>query len=301
MSISVSARDGATISRLAPVKINLALHVTGQRANGYHELEMIVAFGDFGDHISVTPALHDDFTVSGYYAPFIPLNNDNLVLKARDLLRMQNPSICTPVHIHLEKKLPIAAGIGGGSTDAAAALTALNELWQLNLPYETLLELGLQLGADVPMCLHSQQNGAPLLVRGIGEDLSPLVEFPTLHILLINDGTALATPTIFKALHKRDNPSLIAPDAFQSIDEVCAYLHETRNDLFKPAETLAPQLQSHLHELAASGADFVQMSGSGATCFAIFSTRENMLQAKQQIRQAHPDWFVVTTQTYGSH
>ncbi|MFK4824217.1 4-(cytidine 5'-diphospho)-2-C-methyl-D-erythritol kinase [Paenochrobactrum sp. BZR 588] len=292
--------DNATISRLAPVKINLALHVTGQRPNGYHELEMIVAFGDFGDRILVSPADHDDFTVSGYYAPLIPLNGDNLVLKARDLLRAQNPAKCRPVHIHLEKKLPIAAGIGGGSTDAAAALTTLNELWQLDLSDETLLALGLQLGADVPMCLHSQKSGAPLMVRGIGEELRPLNQFPALHILLINDGTALATPTVFKALKKRDNPPLPPPKVFQSSAEVCAYLRNTRNDLFKPAETLAPQLQSHLQELAALGADFVQMSGSGATCFAVFSNPDIMKKAKQAIRQAHPNWFAVTTQTYGS-
>lgn len=292
--------DGATISRLAPVKINLALHVTGQRANGYHELEMIVAFGDFGDHISVTHAQNDHFTVSGYYGSYIPLNSDNLVLKARDLLRAHNRDIATPVHIHLEKKLPIAAGIGGGSTDAAATLTALNELWQLNLPQDQILELGLQLGADVPMCLHSQQNGTPLMVHGIGEKLTPLKNFPSLHILLINDGTALATPVIFKSLTKRDNPSLTAPPALQTTADICSYLRNNRNDLFQTAQTLAPQLQSHLNALAGLGADFVQMSGSGATCFGIFASPQQMHKAKETIRQLHPDWFVVSTQTYGS-
>jgi 4-diphosphocytidyl-2-C-methyl-D-erythritol kinase len=292
--------DCATISRLAPVKINLALHVTGKRENGYHELDMMVVFGDFGDRIRVQHTEQDEFTVSGYYAPFIPLNSDNLVLKARDLLREQNPLKCSPVHIHLEKKLPIAAGIGGGSSDAAASLSALNELWQLNLPQEKLLELGLQLGADVPMCLHSQQNGSPLIVRGIGEHLRVLEHFPSLHILLINDGTALATPAIFKNLQNRNNAPLPELSAFQTPNDVCNYLSTTRNDLFHPAELLAPQLQSHMDELKKLGADFVQMSGSGATCFAVFSSPELMNEVKLTIRQYHPDWFAVTTQTYAS-
>lgn len=300
MTITATVTDEATICRLAPVKINLALHVTGRRSNGYHELEMIVAFGDFGDKISVNSVEKDSFTVSGYYSSLIPLNADNLVLKARDLLRALNPEKCTPVHIHLEKKLPIAAGIGGGSSDAAATLTALNELWQLNLPHEKLLELGLQLGADVPMCLHSQQHGTPLIVGGIGEELTPLKDFPILHILLINDGTALATPTIFRNLQNRNHKSLPQPPAFKNINDVCSYLATTRNDLFSSAATLAPQLESHLNELTRLGANFAQMSGSGATCFAVFTKAEQMHEAKKIIRLLHPDWFVVTTQTYGS-
>ncbi|MGU3574650.1 4-(cytidine 5'-diphospho)-2-C-methyl-D-erythritol kinase [Brucellaceae bacterium C25G] len=300
MTITAPTFETRVVSRLAPVKINLALHVIGKLETGYHELQMIVAFGDFGDNITVHPSAEDQFTVSGYYAPLVPLNQDNLVLKARDLLRLQAPEKSQPVHIHLEKKMPVAAGIGGGSADAAAVLSALNTLWQLEIDQQKLYEIGLKLGADVPMCLHSQQSGAPLFVEGIGEELTILDNFPKLNVLLINDGTALATPDIFKALQKRDNPPLAAMPSFNSTYDVCAYLKDTRNDLFQPAQMLAPQLEDHLNTLSALGADFVQMSGSGATCFAIFDDAEVMEEAKHRLRHSHPEWFVVSTRTYGS-
>ena len=154
---------------LAPAKINLALHVTGQRADGYHLLDMLVVFACDGDRIIVSPADHDSFTVSGRFAAAVPTDERNLVIRARDALRAQAPGTATPVAIHLEKNLPIAAGIGGGSSDAAATMLALNAYWQLGLSFDTLLAIGLTLGADLPMCLHGAARGTPVLARGIGE------------------------------------------------------------------------------------------------------------------------------------
>jgi 4-diphosphocytidyl-2-C-methyl-D-erythritol kinase len=297
MNKHVPLYAGQTISLLAPAKINLALHVTGRREDGYHLLESLVAFAGFGDQVEVSSAATDSFTVTGPFASAVPGGTDNLVLKARDALRARFPSRATPVVIHLTKNLPIASGIGGGSSDAAAALTGLNQLWALGLDVNALCKIGLTLGADLPMCIHGQHSGAPLIARGIGETLAPIGRFPALPIVLVNDGTALSTPQVFKALIRGDNPPLPSPAEFQTIDAVCAYLRETRNDLYAASLTLAPALSRVLGLFAESGASFAQMSGSGATCFAVFSDIEKAARAAASIKERHPGWFVVASET----
>jgi len=288
---------GETISLLAPAKINLALHVTGRRDDGYHLLESLVAFAGFGDRIDVSPAQEDRFTVMGPFAQAVPTDAANLVLRARDALRARFAAKALPVEIVLEKRLPIASGIGGGSSDAAAALIALNRLWGLGLDMEALCEIGLTLGADLPMCLHGQQAGLPLLARGIGEALHPVSRFPSLPIVLANDGTGLSTPRVFQALARRDNPPLPSPPAFSTIEAVCAYLRQTRNDLYAASLTFAPALAGLLDLFAQAGARFAQMSGSGATCFAVFHDHAAAAQAAAFLRETHPHWFVVATET----
>lgn len=287
------------VHRVAPAKINLALHVTGRRDDGYHLLDMLVVFADYGDRISIEEAHHDSFSIDGRFAHGIPLDSGNLVIRARDALKQYAGRDLTPVAIHLEKNLPVASGIGGGSSDAAATLLALNEIWQLGLDLDTLTELSLKLGADLPMCLHGAAIGTPLVARGIGEHLTTVAQMPPLPLLLVNDGTAVATPDVFGALTKRDNSSLPSPSE-SGIETICAYLGSTRNDLLPAALTLAPQIENKLDLLRMRGALFAQMSGSGATCFAIFNDQQSADDAASKIRAQEPDWFVVSTQTTAS-
>ncbi|WP_425349354.1 4-(cytidine 5'-diphospho)-2-C-methyl-D-erythritol kinase [Falsochrobactrum shanghaiense] len=294
-----AAMDGQSVTRLAPAKINLALHVTGRRDDGYHLLDMLVAFADTGDLIHIEKSKADQFYVSGRYKDGVPLNSGNLVLKARDALREKFGRVLPAVTIHLEKNLPIASGIGGGSSDAAATLLALNDLWELGLGLDELAALGLALGADLPMCLHGAASGTPLVARGIGEELSPVAHMPALSMLLVNDGTAVSTPEVFRALQSRDNPAMPQP-AFHSLESLCRYLRATRNDLLGAALTLAPHIAQKLDMLRGHQALHAQMSGSGATCFAIFATQEDAEQAAMALRSKHPGWFIAATRTTGS-
>lgn len=285
------------LTATAYAKLNLALHVTGQRADGYHLLDTLVAFADYGDEISVSHAQEDSFTLSGRFGACLPASGDNLVLKARDLLRANFAQHSTPVALHLEKKLPVASGIGGGSSDAATALALLIKLWNIQ-PEQSLLEqICLQLGADVPMCLHGQLHGGALIAKGIGEELQTLPNLPVLPLVLINDGTAISTPQIFKHLHKRDNPVLPEISVSHSHTELCDYLKTTRNDLLQPAAEIAPQLSQILSLLRDSGAQYAQMSGSGATCFGIYATLSEAQQAAEQLQQQNPLWFICASTT----
>jgi 4-diphosphocytidyl-2-C-methyl-D-erythritol kinase len=188
----------------APAKINLALHVVGRRDDGYHLLESLVVFTRFGDRVTIAPADVDQFTVTGPYAPMVPTDESNLVLRARNALRHALPrNTAFPVSISLEKKLPPASGIGGGSSDAAATLKGLAGLWS-GADRVLLEKIGLSLGADVPMCLSS----SPALVSGIGERIERLPSFPPLFIVLVNPGVEVSTPAVFSRLKSRNNPRL---------------------------------------------------------------------------------------------
>lgn len=305
--MTLPSLDAATIqqslalTQLAPAKINLALHVTGQRSDGYHLLDMLVAFTEFGDKIHASCTTQDHFEISGPYAANIPATPDNLVLRARDAMRAMRPKACGPVSLILEKHLPIASGIGGGSSDAAATMIALNQLWGLALTAEQLCHESLKLGADVPMCIIGQLSGSPLLARGIGDEITAAAQMPALPIMLINDGTGIATPDVFRRLKFRDNPPLAQMRAMADVAAVCDYLEQTRNDLFAPATMLAPALPERIDLLRQTGGNYVQMSGSGATCFAIFTNQADADMAAQTIRQEHLDWFVVATRTRPTH
>jgi 4-diphosphocytidyl-2-C-methyl-D-erythritol kinase len=198
----------ASLAEHAPAKINLALHVTGRRPDGFHLIESLAVFTRHGDRVTVTAASEDSFSASGPFGAEIPLDGGNLVVRARDALRslaaLHSVRQPQPVSIHLTKHLPIASGIGGGSSDAAATLTALNRLCSFGLTSEQLTEIGQQLGADVPMCLYS----SPLIARGIGEQIEPAAGFPALPMVLVNPGVAVSTPEVFRALASRENAGL---------------------------------------------------------------------------------------------
>lgn len=279
-----------TLTVFAPAKINLALHVTGQRPDGYHLMDMLVAFADFGDAIAVSPADGDEFIVEGPFARTIPLDGGNLVLRARDALRSAfGAALCPPVSVRLTKNIPPASGMGGGSSDAAATLKGLTALWAL--ANADLAGIGVSLGADVPMCLAAR----PLRGRGIGEILETLPAFAAFDAVLVNPGVEVATPAVFKALAKKDNPPLPDNHPLQTPQDVAAFVKASRNDLQTPALTLAPEIGGALAALAATGSLAHRMTGSGATCFGIFSSQPDAERAAAAIRAEHPGWFVAAT------
>lgn len=284
----------APLESAAPAKINLALHVTGQRADGYHLIESLVVFAGPGDRVAVEAADQDDFSVTGPFASSLPAAEGNLVLRVRDLLRLYFGAAAQhPVALKLEKNLPVASGIGGGSSDAAAAFRLLVRHWKLDASQEDLARIALELGADVPMCLASR----PLVARGIGEKLEPAAGFPSLPLLLINPGVPLETRAVFARLVKRANQGLGALPRCESLAGIVRWLHSTRNDLQAPALSLLPEIADALGLLDAQGALLSRMSGSGATCFGIFGSAEAAEEAAGKITRQRPGWFVCPTAT----
>ena len=284
------------VARQAPAKINLALHVMGRRADGYHRLESLVTFTRLGDRITISPSDEDRFSVRGPFETRVPRDRSNLVLRARDGLRVAFPALTEqPVAIDLEKNLPVASGIGGGSSDAAQALRGLAELWHIR-DHDALTAIGQGLGADVPMCLAAH----PLTARGIGEILEPLNGFPSLPLVLVNPGVELSTPAVFRTLVSRDNPPLPSLPSGLDVAAICNWLAASRNDLEPPAIALAPAVAETLRALEASGAAVARMSGSGATSFGLFETKEAAHEAAAAIAQAHPGWWVAATETIAS-
>ena len=282
-----------TISENAPAKVNLALHVTGRRHDGYHLLDTLVVFTEAGDRVSIRRSEQDAFAISGPFSPNLPTDGSNLVLRARDMLRTLAGECAVPVAIALEKNLPVASGIGGGSSDAAAALRALARLWNVELAADELAQAALALGADLPMCLAAR----PLFARGIGEALTPVEGLPRLHVVLANPGVVVATPAVFAALERRDNPPLPALPARPDFAAFAGWLEAARNDLEAPAIAIAPQIASCLAALRDAGAALARMSGSGATCFGLFPSRQDAAQAASAIAAAHPSWYIVATST----
>jgi len=286
----------AELTFLAPAKINLALHVTGRRDDGYHLLDSLVAFTAFGDRVHAAASDTDRFSITGRYAAGIPDGGDNLVLRARDLLRRLSPhQPCGPVDIRLEKNLPVASGVGGGSSDAAATLLALLRLWNLPLAQDQLADAALALGADLPMCLAAR----PLVARGIGEMLTPAA-LSALPLVLANPGIAVPTPAVFRALGRRNNPPLRALPRVSGPQEMAAWLDITRNDLEAPARVTAPAIGDALDALRQEGAAVARMSGSGATCYGLFADMPSARDAANAIAARRPDWFVVATRTRSS-
>lgn len=285
----------------APAKINLALHVTGRRADGYHLLDTLVTHGGAADLVSaaLAPAQAGDgapritLTITGRFGARLDAGPDNLVVRAARLLAdaaMGAGARPGDVALSLDKQLPLASGIGGGSSDAAATLRLLNRLWRLELSRNDLARLALPLGADVPMCVW----GATLRARGIGETIEILPALPELALVLVNPGVAVATPAVFRALATRDNPPLPAlPDRFADLDALVGWLAATRNDLQAAALTVAPAIGAALAALAGQpGCRLARMSGSGATCFGLFADRTAADAAAMAIAAQRPGWWV---------
>ena len=267
----------------APAKVNLALHVTGRRGDGYHLLDSIVVFAGAGDWLTLNASEALSLTVTGPRAAGVPADRRNLIWRAAELFPPGPGAAIT-----LDKHLPHAGGIGGGSADAAAALCGLSDLWGLAMPGA---EAILSLGADVPVCV----AGCPMRMSGIGEVLTPLPPLPPLWLVLVNAGVEVPTGAVFSALARRENPALPAlptegwADAAGFADWLC----HTRNDLEPPAHAQVPVIGDVLDRLAARpGCLMARMSGSGGTCFGLFGTESTAAEAAQAIAAAQPDWWV---------
>jgi 4-diphosphocytidyl-2-C-methyl-D-erythritol kinase len=276
----------------APAKINLALHVTGRREDGYHLLDTLVTFADRGDVLIARDAEQDALTLSGPFSHLLQADalQDNLVIKARDALRqalMAKGITTCPVAIHLEKNLPVASGIGGGSADAAATLRALLRLWNADLPAASLRAIALQLGADVPMCLHSK----PLRATGIGEVVSPVPTLPRFGLVLGNPLKGVSTPSIFKAMTRRDYPPIAALPTTSNLDDWLMALSQMRNDLEATARQLCPEIAVISQLISETGAELTRMSGSGATCFGLYRSVEKAEKAVKALQAIRPDWY----------
>ncbi|MCE8524705.1 4-(cytidine 5'-diphospho)-2-C-methyl-D-erythritol kinase [Ruegeria pomeroyi] len=266
------------IEVFAPAKINLTLHVTGQRDDGYHLLDSLVVFADVGDTVRVTPADRLSLDIDGPEAGGLDAEPDNLVLRAARLLAPDRGAAIT-----LTKRLPVASGIGGGSADAAAGLRALAQLWDMSLPEP---EQVLSLGADVPVCL----SVMPRRMRGIGEQLDHVPPLPAMDILLVNPRVAVSTPTIFRTLAEKNNPPMERDlPRWRDLPDFAGWLANQRNDLALPAIAQQPVINEVIDALSEAGALFAGMSGSGATCFGLFSPDHP--PAEPVLRRRHPDWW----------
>jgi 4-diphosphocytidyl-2-C-methyl-D-erythritol kinase len=265
----------------APAKINLALHVLGRKDDGYHELDSIVAFADIADRLTFVEAPEWGLDISGPFAQGLRNAPDNLVLRAARAFAEAYPS--RKYRITLEKHLPVAAGLGGGSADAAACLRALARLAGIS---DDLSELAISLGADVLVCL----VGRTCRMRGVGEHVQVLDGFAPLPAVLVNPGVEVATADVFAKLALEHGDKAVAGLVAD------ADLAQCRNDLTAPACALAPVIGEVLAALADEpDLRYARMSGSGATCFGIFSSSEAAGEAARHIAQAHPDWWVKPT------
>ncbi len=279
------------LTEFAPAKVNLTLAVGAARADGYHPLESIVAFTDWGDEVAATPA--GELTLKLEGAGAAPLRGDpqNLVLKAAFALRAAAERPELGAALTLTKTLPVAAGLGGGSADAAAALRLLNRLWDIGFSTRQLAEIGTVVGADVPACVHAR----PLLMTGIGDKITPLVAWPALHAVILNPGVPVSTAEVFKAFD--DGAPAPLPDAKPPVagefETALARLSAGRNDLEAPARSIAPAILAAMDALAAApGARLTRMSGSGASCFALFEDAGAAGAAAAGLAARHPSWSV---------
>ena len=286
------------VTEFAAAKINLALHVTGKRENGYHLLDSAVMFAsDTGDTLEVSPADQDSFSVSGPFSEHLEADAGNLVLQALAALRASFPGQVQPCAVTLHKHLPVASGIGGGSADAAAALRAIVKLNALKPADGELLEIGLTLGADVPVCLTSMA----CRMRGIGEITDHWVNPPSLHAVLVNPLIGVSTAGIFSRLGvpvgSIDGAGM--PDHFDaasSVDTTLRWLAGCRNDLQPAACQLQPVISHVLRAVEQlPRCKFARMSGSGATCFGLFATADEARQAADIVARQHADWWVAAT------
>lgn len=275
----------------APAKVNLALHVTGRRADGYHELESLVVFADVADEIVATPAKRDGLRVTGPFATAAGSGDSNLVARAVAAFRARWPDrIETGLDIELRKNLPVAAGLGGGSADAAAALRLLAGLDGDGIPLADLQAIALGLGADVPACLLSR----PCEIRGVGEIIHQLPGFPDLHLVLVNPLQPVVTADVFRRLQSRDNPGMPPlPQPLTRPAQLGIWLSETRNDLEPPAISLLPVIGDLITRInALEGCMLSRMSGSGGTVFGLFGSSAQAHNAAHELRAVWPGYWV---------
>jgi 4-diphosphocytidyl-2-C-methyl-D-erythritol kinase len=274
------------LSEAAPAKVNLFLHVTGRRADGYHLLDSVAVFAGAADVVHAEPDVGLHLELEGPFGPALAGEADNLVLRAARLLA-RHARVVPDVRLILEKHLPVASGIGGGSADAAATLRLLARYWNLDIPRGELARLGARLGADVPVCLTPR----PTRMGGIGDVLGEAPVPPRCGILLVNPGVALATAEVFRArTGPFSPPDALLPEAWLSARSMAMDLGRLRNDLEPAAISLCPAVGEVLAAIRASAGNLLaRMSGSGATCFGIYPDAEWARRAAEALRR--PGWW----------
>lgn len=278
----------------APAKVNLALHVTGRAENGYHLLDSLVLFAGVGDTVAATAAREIGLSIGGAFATGVPGGDDNLVMQAALLLASRR-GVRLGAKIRLTKNLPHAAGIGGSSSDAAATIRRLADLWGVE-PLTADDADVLVLGSDVPACLNAPK---PQRMQGTGEVLSPWGHLPPFALVLVNPRLPLETRAVYAELTSRENPPLEAPPA-SDFASFSAWLSRQRNDLETPARALAPQIDDVLGRLRAQpGVDVARMSGSGPTCYGLCRDLATAKQAARAIQISEQGWWVAPAPALG--
>ncbi len=286
-------------SELARAKINLALHVIGRRADGFHNIDSLVVFADVGDVLTAETAEPGRMSlrIDGAFATALSGrtgHRDNLVIRAAEALAKLAPDGLGSTKLALTKRIPVAAGLGGGSADAAATLHLLNRMWKLGLSADALAGAGIKLGADVPMCLHAR----PLVASGMGEKITTASGIPALPLVLAFPGGGLPTASVFAALDDDQDRAGLPPlpSRFDSLLDFVFWLRQTRNDLANPAAEV-----SSLARAAAGALNrdpdslFARMSGSGTSAFGIFLSLRAADRAAARTQADHPYWWVVAT------
>jgi 4-diphosphocytidyl-2-C-methyl-D-erythritol kinase len=284
-------------------KINLALHVGSRRADGYHSIDTLVTFADLAEVVRARPSsgggprLNIDGTFSDELAS--ARSSENLVLRAAEALAGEvRVRALPPADLYLTKEIPIAAGLGGGSADAAATLRLLNRHWDLGYGDTRLAEIGAKLGADVPMCLPSR----PAIAQGIGERLTFVGGLPSLPMTLVRPPVMLSAAEVYDRLQESQrSPMPPVPARFTSVAALASWLMETRNDLTQPATGLSGLVDKAMRALSSEPDCLIaRMSGSGASVFGIFATNAAAERAEKRIRNEQPDWWVAAVETIGS-
>lgn len=275
------------ISITAPAKVNLFLHVTRKRSNGYHDLQSLVAFSDFGDTITITPAKEFSFSFDST-SDHLPTNENNIIICAANSLAdaLEKDLNC---HIHLTKNIPIGAGLGGGSSDAAATIDGLLQFWETDINQYILDKILIELGADVPACFYKK----PCYFEDIGEIIKPVTAFPALHAILIYPNKHCATKDIFKNYKSEFSKKIELPNVFNNQESLFKFLRRQKNDLTEAARKEIPDIKDMLMQL---GNDdnclLTRMSGSGSACFGLYDSEESAHHATHLIHDKNPDWWV---------
>ena len=287
----------------APAKVNLALHVTGRRADGLHELDTLAVFADIGDRVEIEEADELTLSVTGPFAPHAPGDSTDLAWRAA-VAFFEHAGRKPTAAIRVEKNIPAGAGLGGGSADAAAVLRGLNYSWRPDLPPSEVAALSQKLGegelaaiaqslgADIPMCLHR----FALRARGTGERIERIHGWSPLPLLLVWPGRTVSTAAVFGALHRRENPPLPASHVAWGPVEMADLLAAYRNDLEEPALAIEPEIGEALMALrAADDCLLARMSGSGSACFGLFPTLDAAEQAASSLKVQKPAWWIAAT------
>lgn len=274
------------LQKSAPAKVNLFLHVTGKRDDGYHLLESLIGFADFGDIITIMPS--DEFSLKILGGDFSLDTEDNLITKAVNLVsgKLQKD---LSLSITLEKNIPIGAGLGGGSADAAAAVRGILEYAQVSLPQKEIDEILLSLGADTPICYARK----PAYIKGIGEVIEPIAPLPQIPAMLIYPNEFCSTVEIFKSYDGDFSQTADHPKSFSDLKSLYDFLNKQKNDLTDAAIKKIPAIGDILQTIGKQdGCVISRLTGSGSTCFGLFETTEQSTKAAEKIQKAKPHWWV---------